>query len=123
MITVRLNEMSARALVSGRDPDPERLRRILPQAVRYYLDDRASGDPAWRYPGFLGVGDGGGEVWSVPLDPGLWEGLSGEAEQQDVPPDLLLRHAAFYFAAARDAGRLTGLIAERLRENEDDDNR
>jgi hypothetical protein len=121
MIEIRLNEMTARALVSGRDPEPERLQRILPQAVRYYLDERASGNSGWRYPGFLGVGEDSGRIWEVPLDSTLWDSLSGEAERQGVHPSQLLRHAAFYFAAARDAGRLTDLIVQSLRAEEQGD--
>jgi hypothetical protein len=105
--------------VAAGDLDPERLSLLLPRAVRFYLDERDGGQPGWSYPSFLAGEDGNGSGQEVSLDDGLWQQLRTEAERQEVVPEDLLQHAAFFYGAARDEGRLTERIAEELQREED----
>jgi hypothetical protein len=110
--------MATRALAATDEPDPERISLLLPRAVRFYLDDRDGDQSSWSYPSFLAGGDGNGDGHDLDLDEKLWQQLRAEAERQEVAPEDLLQHAAFYYGAARDEGRLTERIAAELRKEE-----
>jgi hypothetical protein len=110
-VTVELSRLAFDGLQSGGDaPPPVQLE----SALRCYLGDRDAGRPAWPYPGFLR----GSEVpreQSVELgDADLWRELEEEAERQGVSVEQLAEHAAFYFAAELDAGRVTQRILDDL---------
>jgi hypothetical protein len=55
----------------------------------------------------------------VDLDADLWQQLRAEAERQEASAEDLLQHAAFYYGAARDDGRLTERIASGLQREEE----
>jgi hypothetical protein len=120
-VQVKLGTLAAHSLAASGDPDPERLTLLLPRAIRFYLADRDGGQPGWRYPSFLDAGggavDGTGSEVSLPED--LWQQLRAEAERQEVATEDLLQHAAFYYGAARDEGRLTARIAAELQQEEE----
>lgn len=107
------------SLAASDEPDPERLTLLLLRAIRFYLEEREGEQPGWRYPSFLDGADGasGGREVSLPDD--LWQQLQAEAQRQDVGAEDLLQHAAFYYGAARDEGRLTQRIAEELSREEE----
>ncbi|HEY5053714.1 MAG TPA: hypothetical protein VII45_09930 [Solirubrobacterales bacterium] len=87
----------------------------MAQAMRYYLADGGSGRAEWAYPGFLQAGQADRTVEAqIEIDDAVWDAFSDEADRQGVPTDQLLQHAALYFAADRDAGRLTQRIADDL---------
>lgn len=125
-VGVKVRDIAAKALSTDADSDSDRLALLLPRAVRFYLDERDDGRPAWRYPSFLAAEDGDGAAadgvaadgHEISLDEDLWQELQVEAEAQRVTPEDLLQHAAFYYGAARDEGRLTERIAEELRREE-----
>lgn len=48
----------------------------------------------------------------ISVDGAVWSSLSQEARRQEVSTDRLLQHAALYYAAERDSGRLTQRIVE-----------
>lgn len=107
-------ELSGFALTALRqreaDPDSE-----LAVAVAFYLAERDTGRPGWPYPGFLPSTPGQSEPsTTIALDRELWDELAAEAERQGVAIDLLAAHAAIYFAAELDAGRITRRIVEEL---------
>jgi hypothetical protein len=118
-VQVKLGALAAHSLAASDDPDPERLTLLLPRAIRFYFEEREGGQPGWRYPSFLddGAAANGGRAVSLPED--LWQQLQAEAERQGVDPEDLLQHAAFYYGAARDEGRLTRRIAEELSQEEE----
>jgi hypothetical protein len=118
-VQVKLGPLAAHSLAASDDPDTERLSQLLPRAVRYYLTDRESGHPGWRYPSFLAGGKADGDGTEVSLPEDLWQQLQVEAEGQGVSPEDLLQHAAFYYGAARDEGRLTQRIVEELSQEEE----
>jgi hypothetical protein len=120
-LAVTLGQFAARALSASGEPDHARLERTLAQAIRYYLIDADARPPGWAYPTFLPADTGAGAAgpgFEVPLERGAWDALCPEAERQGVEPGALLQHAALYFAAARDAGRLTGELLEALEKDE-----
>jgi hypothetical protein len=116
-IGVVLSELAFKALASaGADVDvPLRME----SAVRCYLGDRDSGRPAWSYPAFLRGSEIQGDVrvdLEVPGD--LWREFEQEAVRQGVTVEQLTEHAAFYFAAELDAGRVTQRILDDLATSE-----
>ncbi|MGA8746081.1 MAG: hypothetical protein WB507_09475 [Solirubrobacterales bacterium] len=93
----------------------ETLERSLLQAIRYYLDEEGSGRDGWSYPSFLNDGhDDEGVKLRISIDSAVWEDFSKEAERQGVSTDHLLQHAALFFAADRDSGRLAHRIVREL---------
>ena len=117
-VQVKLGILAAHSLSAAADSSSERLALLLPRAVRFYLDERDGAAPGWSYPSFLAGGNGAEEPREVELDNELWQQLRAEAERQEVAPEDLLQHAAFYYGAARDEGRLTERIVAELREEE-----
>lgn len=118
-VQVKLGALAAQSLAAADDPDPKRLSLLLPRAVRFYFEERDGERPGWRYPVFLAGQDGERDGRQVSLPDDLWQQLQAEAERQEVAPEDLLQHAAFYYGAARDEGRLTQRIAEELRREEE----
>ncbi len=121
IVNVALGGFSLDSLGGAATRQPPTIAASLMQAIRYYLTDRDSSRLGWRCPSFEGVGiEGVGQVGSMvemelSVDGAVWSSLSQEARRQGVSTDRLLQHAALYFAAERDSGRLTQRIAEDLR--------
>jgi len=93
----------------------------LDGALRCYLGDRDSGRPAWPYPDFLRGSETEGDASiELELDAGLWREFEQEAERQGVRVEQLAEHAAFYFTAELDAGRVTQRILDDLESAEGD---
>jgi hypothetical protein len=120
-VTVRLGSFASEALTGGHKhltrpsigvkPKPDDVLR----AVRFYLDDKRSGVPGWAYPDFLREKHPGAEIeFELSIDSSLWRALKEEAKRQSVSVPQLLEHAALYYAAELDAGRVTERILEDL---------
>jgi len=118
-VPVKLGPLAAQSLAASADAGPERLSLLLPRAVRFYFEERDGGQPGWRYPTFLDGSQVDGDGCEVSLSEELWQELQAEAERQEVQPGDLLQHAAFYYGAARDEGRLTARIAAELSREEE----
>jgi hypothetical protein len=93
-----------------------------PQVVRtaaiYYLADRGFDRPAWRIPRFTrALVPDAGTALDIDLDEETFAALEREARCQGVAAERLAEHALMYFLADADSGRLTGLLAETLRED------
>lgn len=85
----------------------------LAAAARYFLEQADSGGAAYAYPDFRRQeGHEQRHEVEVVISADLWKRLAAEADRQGVSPDRMLEHAAFYFAAAGDAGGISGRIAE-----------
>ncbi len=118
-VEVRLGGLAAEALSASGRPAPERLERTLAQAIRYYLIEGEKQPPGWAFPTFLSAGTPESSLqFEIPVERAGWERLGKEAERQGVSPQALLQHAALYFAAARDAGRLTDQLLDVLRDGD-----
>jgi hypothetical protein len=87
--TVTVGAFAAKALGGTSTEDSASLATSLDQVIRYYLADQKSGRGAWPYPGFLG-------------------------DDRGAATNQLLQHAALYFAADQDSGRLARRIVEDL---------
>jgi hypothetical protein len=87
----------------------------LALAITFYLSDREADRPGWTYPSFLPAASADSEpTVTVELETQTWDELAAEAERQGVAVDRLAAHAAIYFAAELDAGRITRRILEDL---------
>lgn len=121
-VSVRMSQIAFEALGGeGRNPTGRAPARTE-IAVRVYLGDKGTGQPAWPYPGFLRGSETREDVGlELRVDPDLWLQFEAEAEKQGVSTQQLLEHAAFYFAAELDAGRITQRILDDLGGAEADD--
>lgn len=87
------------------------------RVIRFYLREKEGGDVGWAYPDLLREGRPDEEVEvELEIDESLWGRMEREAERQRVTVTQLLEHAALYYAAELDAGRLTERILDELDE-------
>lgn len=87
------------------------------RVIRFYLREKDGGDVGWAYPDLLREGRPDEEVEvEIEIDDSLWGRMEHEAERQHVTVTQLLEHAALYYAAELDAGRLTERILDELEE-------
>lgn len=85
------------------------------RAIRFYLSEKDADGAGWRYAPFLRERQRGIEVaLELEIDDSLWRALEDEAASQQVPVERLMEHAAFYYAAELDAGRITKRILDRI---------
>jgi hypothetical protein len=118
-VQVKIGPLAAHALAAAEDPDPDRLELLLPRAIRFYFEEREGERDGWGYPPFLDGTRIDGDGHEVSLADDLWQQVQAEAGRQEVTPEDLLQHAAFYYGAARDDGRLTARIAAELQREEE----
>jgi len=116
-VTIALSELAFDALAGGKGDVGASLR--MENALLCYLGDSDSGRPAWAYPGFLRGSETRQEVEiELEMRTDLWREFEGEATRQGVTVEQLAEHAAFYYAAEVDAGRVTQRILEDLKPGE-----
>src|SRR3954451_7818255 len=112
-VTVCLSELACEAMMGAEADATVQVR--MEGALRFYLGDKGGSRPAWAYPGFLRGSEAPADVSvDFDVDEELWSTFEEEAGAQGVAVDQLAEHAAFYFAAEGDAGRLTERILENL---------
>jgi hypothetical protein len=110
-VTVVVSALAFEAL-AGEDADGS-VPVKADSPLRCYLEDRGTDRPAWPYPGFLRGSETQGEKQTaLEVDEALWRDFSEEADRQGVTVEQLVEHAAFYFAAELDAGRVTQRILD-----------
>lgn len=116
-VTVALSELAFESLTGGKgDVDPS-LR--MENALLCYLGDSDSGRTAWAYPEFLRGSETRKEVEvEFRVAEALWRDFEEAAVGQGVTVEQLAEHAAFYFAAELDAGRVTQRILDDLERSE-----
>jgi hypothetical protein len=122
MVTVNLSEFSVSALAAEGPRATADVPTRVVRAIRFYLNDRDSGHPGWAFPPqSRNGGESGGERMELELsvDEALWEQFEGEAGRQEVSISQLAGHAALYYAAELDAGR----VAQRLLDSIEEDDR
>jgi hypothetical protein len=114
-VTIKLSWLAFEALGVSEKIDPQRVGAKMAVVARFYLGDRGTGRPAWPYPAHLRGGEVHEDVeLSMSIDDDLWLSFATEADRQDVSIQQLSEHAAFYFAAESDAGRITQRLLEDL---------
>jgi hypothetical protein len=111
--TVVLSQFAHEALAGGDAAVSAAVQ--LESALRCYVRDRGTDRPAWAYPDFLRDSETQGDVRiEVEVAGELWRAFVAEADRQQISSGQLAEHAAFYFAAEMNAGRLTERILEDL---------
>lgn len=113
-VSLRLGEFTIYALAGEKGPASGQVRSNAVRALRYYLGEHDTGRPDWPCPTFLSDGGGGSVELDLAVDDDLWRSFEREAERQGVDVGKLADHAALYFAADRDAGRLTDDALDQL---------
>ncbi len=116
-VDVRLGSFAREALVREQSSRPdaggEAVSAAAVRAIRCYLEDKGTGGLGWRYPGFRrGDLENGKLPLHLSIDDKLWRALEAEAESQGVSSQQMIEHAALYFAAEVDAGRVTQRIID-----------
>jgi hypothetical protein len=87
--------------------------------LRCYLGDKDTDRPAWPYPDFLRGTETQGDLQvEFEVEEDLWHDFEAEASAQGISVEQLTEHAAFYFAAELNAGRVTERILEDPRSTE-----
>lgn len=94
---------------SDTEPSSDDVLRV----IRFYLKEKGRGGAGWSYPDLLREGRLEDEVEiELEIEDSLWREVRAEAARQRVSVTQLLEHAALYYAAELDAGRLTERILE-----------
>lgn len=90
-------------------PDSDDVLRV----IRFYLKEKGAGGTGWSYPDLMREGSPEEEIEvELEIEDSLWREVRAEAARQRVTVTQLLEHAALYYAAELDAGRLTERILE-----------
>lgn len=119
-VTVALSQLAYEALTGDEAGSTAQASVRMESALRCYLGDKGAKRPAWPYPGFLRGSEPRRDVeFKFEVDEGLWREFEAEAAAQEASVDQLAEHAAFYFAAEADAGRLTERILKDLKSDDD----
>ena len=83
------------------------------KVIRFYLKEKGTGGAAWSYPDLLRRGSPEEEIEvELEIEDAIWREMRAEASRQNVTITQLLEHAALYYAAELDAGRLTERILD-----------
>lgn len=91
------------------EPNSDDVLRV----IRFYLKEKGRGGTGWSYPDLLREGHPEEEIEvELDIEDSLWRDVRGEAARQHVSVTQLLEHAALYYAAELDAGRLTERILD-----------
>jgi hypothetical protein len=114
-LTLHLSKFSFEALAGdeGQGSEQENAARLV-RAFRLYLEDRDSNQPGWAYPRFLRGEETAGLELELVVEEDLLCALEEEAGRQGVSVSQMAGHAAFYYAAELNAGRLTQRILNEL---------
>jgi hypothetical protein len=100
-----------RAAGSGHDAEPS--SDDVLKVIHFYLKEKGGGGASWSYPDLLRTGSPEEEVEvELDIEDSLWREVRLEAARQRVSVTQLLEHAALYYAAELDAGRLTERILD-----------
>jgi hypothetical protein len=115
-VTLDLGEFAFKALAGEGDRGRDGISGRLERAIRCYLNDADADRPGWPYPRFLSRRDVGKIEVEFSIDADLWADFQAEAERQSVSARQLAHHAALYYAAELNAGRITERIIDDLEE-------
>jgi hypothetical protein len=121
-VTVAIGGLSLDGLGGSATCDKRVLGCSVTQAIRYYLGERDSGRTAWPYPRFrrqeVGTARTATEI-EFCIDAAVWTELGAEAARQGIGREELLQHAALFFLADRDAGRVARRVFRSLGRDEE----
>jgi hypothetical protein len=98
--------------VDDAQPNSDEILKV----IRFYLKEKGTGGSGWSYPNLLRQGSPEKEIEvEIEIEDALWREMRAEAQRQRVTITQLLEHAALYYAAELDAGRLTERILDKSR--------
>jgi hypothetical protein len=118
-VTVSLSRLAFDALMGDEADTGAEVAVRTESALRCYLGDRDTERPAWPYPDFLRGTETQGDLQvEFEVEEDLWRDFEAEASAQGISVEQLTEHAAFYFAAELNAGRVTERILEDPRSTE-----
>jgi len=118
-VTVSLSRLAFDALMAEEADAEAQVTVRAESALRCYLGDKDTERPAWRYPDFLRGTETQGDLQvEFEVEEDLWHDFEAEASAQGISVEQLTEHAAFYFAAELNAGRVTERILEDPRSTE-----
>jgi hypothetical protein len=115
-VAVHIGEFSVIALGGESGDGSEPLEARLTRAIALYVHDKDSAKLGWAYPVGLPTNEGGQVELKLSLGQSLWREFEREAKRQGVSVSKLASHAALYYAAEVDAGRITQRILDRIDE-------
>ena len=120
-VSVELGEFAYQALGGEEEKGAALVSSRLPRVIEAYLADRDRGRPSWAYPAHLQEQEGRRSI-PVELEIGVrsFDELTEEARQRGVSFEQLVGHAALYYLAEVDAGRMTQRILDDLGEPEEE---
>ncbi len=114
-VTVSLSQLAFEALKGEEAETVAEVAVRAESALRCYLGDKDTDRPAWPYPDFLRGTETQRDLQvEFEVEEGLWRDFEAEAAAQGISVEQLAEHAAFYFAAELNAGRVTERILEDL---------
>jgi hypothetical protein len=121
-VTAVISHLAFEAL-RGDETDPGQVTVRMESSLRFYLGEKSGQhSAAWPYPDFLRGSETQKDVQvEFDVEEELWREFENEAAAQGVSVEQLAEHAAFYFAAELNAGRLTERILEDLDSNGEDE--
>ncbi len=108
--TLRFDEFGWQSLESVARRDRETLDDLLSRAAAYFDAERPASRAAMLAPGFKPGERGMEREIRLEVNRDCWKGLEDEAGRQGVPLERLLEHAALFYLADIDSGR----VAERI---------
>lgn len=118
-VRIKLGAFAGGMLAWKQQRDPASGDGSLPSSddvlrvIRFYLKEKGTGGTGWSYPGLLREGRPEEELeLELEIEDALWREVRMEASRQRVSVTQLLEHAALYYAAELDAGRLTERILD-----------
>ena len=113
-ISIRLDEFGWSALEDHARGEGIELERLVALACSYYQSELAAGRTATRVPRFgKPAAERESRTLVLELNARTLKGLEQEAERQGLPLERLVEHAAIFYLADLDAGR----VAERIIRN------
>jgi len=116
-LKVQLSEFAVGALAHGEPHESEHVRKRFARAIRFYLLETAARRPGWSVPSAL-RGERPEIELTLELDEKLLGELEAEAGKQEVSLSRLVSQAAIYYAAERDAGRITQRVLDTMEQDD-----
>lgn len=113
-MVLELDQFGRTTLEAQAERQDVALGALLREAIHYYLSDGETRRVGWSYPRFrreTPPGDADLDV-ALDVDDVTWRRFEAEAEKQDVPIERLLEHAALYYVADLNSGRVAARILE-----------
>jgi hypothetical protein len=119
-INITFDEFGWRALEDRATQHGIGLEALLGLALTYYVSELPSGRAATAVPRFRQApANGDTRTIALDIDEGIAQQLEQEAERRGVALERVYEHAALFFLADLDAGRVAEQVVRRARSESD----